>query len=335
VHDLDPATTPDVTRSVADVGPLPSFSAAASSVLGYLSSAYGLGLWMVTRTAGEDWIVLSSAGDGPVAAGDVLRWSDGLCSRMVRGLGPRVAPRVAEVPAYADAPVRQVLTIGSYVGVPLTGPTGELFGTLCAVDAAPAHQDLALAQPLFELQARLLSSLISVELLAAEEARRAQVAELRANQDALTALLNRRGWDQALLGEQERARRHASPVSVVALDLDGLKLCNDLRGHNAGDQLLATVGRVLGSAVRHGDVVARTGGDEFAVLCAGTPEPVAQVLATRLQAALQDSGVSVSCGVGGLDPRDGSLAAAWERADRAMYDDKAMRRAGRGPALVR
>ncbi len=324
---LDPARDPVVRRHSKDVQPLPSFAEAATTVLRYLHATYGFGQWMVTRAAGADWVVLRSVGDGyPVHDGDVLAWSDTFCSRMVRGEGPRVAPRLQEVPAYAQAPLNSLVTVNGYLGVPLTGPGGELFGTLCAVDAEPFDDAVVAAQPLFELQARLLSSLLSVELLAAAQSRRAESAERSACDDALTGVLNRRGWDQAVAAEQVRSRRHASPVSVLAIDLDGLKGVNDSQGHAAGDALLARAGQVLLGAVRDGDVVARTGGDEFALMFPGLPEAAAQARATHVQELLQHAGVSASCGVSAIDPREGSLSAAWARADAAMYRDKSSRR---------
>lgn len=201
---------------------------------------------------------------------------------------------------------------------------------MCAIDPDPFDDSILAAQPLFELQARLLSSLLAVELTADAEGRRAQAAERRACLDVLTGVLNRRGWDEALAGEEVRSRRHATPVSIIVLDLDGLKTLNDDAGHAAGDALLARAGQVLRGAVRSEDVVARTRGDEFALLFAGFPEASAQVRATHLQELLQHAGVAASFGVSAVDPRDGSLAAAWARADAAMYHDKHSRR----PALV-
>ncbi len=326
---LDASRDARVTQLASDVQPLPGFDEAAAVVLAFLSSTFDLGLWMVTRTAGDDWIVLSSAGSTyPVSAGDVFRWSDSFCSRMVLGEGPRVAPDSEAVPAYAQAPIGRQVPIGSYVGVPLTGPDGELFGTLCAIDPAPRDDALVASQPLFELQARLLSSLLSIELTAMRQARRADVAERRASIDALTGALNRGGWDALLLAEQERSNRHSSPVSVIVLDLDGLKACNDTSGHAAGDRLLSAASRILQHSVRSSDIVARTGGDEFAVLCPETPEAVAQMVATRLQERLRQAGIEVSAGVASRDPRDPHLLTAWHRADQAMYMDKDVRRLG-------
>ena len=97
---------------------------------------------MVTRAGGEDWIVLQADDHGyGVQTGDLFRWTDSFCSRMVQGFGPRIAPASDEVPSYASAPIGSQVPIGAYVGVPLTWRDGNLFGTLCAIHptAVPKH----------------------------------------------------------------------------------------------------------------------------------------------------------------------------------------------------
>ena len=84
------------------------FKAASTEVMNYLHSQLGFKLWMVTRTESEDWIVLNANDHGyEVAPGDVFRWTDSFCSRMVKGQGPRIAPSSKAVPAYAAAPIGQ------------------------------------------------------------------------------------------------------------------------------------------------------------------------------------------------------------------------------------
>lgn len=108
------------------------FESAASGVLTVLQQSLGFGLWMVTRTEGDAWIVLATADTAyGVAPGDVFRWSDSFCSRMVRGEGPRIAPDSRAVPVYAEAPIGQQVPIGAYVGMPMHLSDGSLFGTLC------------------------------------------------------------------------------------------------------------------------------------------------------------------------------------------------------------
>jgi GAF domain-containing protein len=114
------------------------FTAASGAVLELLRDRFGFALWTITRAAGEDWILLSVQDEGyGIRSGDVFRWSDSMCSRMVAGLGPNVAGDVSLIPAYAEAPITGQLDIGAYIGVPLTRPDGTVFGTMCAIDPAP------------------------------------------------------------------------------------------------------------------------------------------------------------------------------------------------------
>jgi len=100
--------------------------------------------------------------------------------------------------------------------------------------------------------------------------------------DALTGCVNRRGFDQELSREVARAARAGSDFSLLALDLDFFKAVNDTRGHLAGDAVLREVGMLLKQSRRAGDVVARTGGEEFAIILPDTSPAGALQVATRL-----------------------------------------------------
>jgi diguanylate cyclase (GGDEF)-like protein len=100
--------------------------------------------------------------------------------------------------------------------------------------------------------------------------------------DPLTGCLNRRGFDQALAREVARAERAGSEVSLLALDLDHFKTVNDTFGHLAGDAVLFEAGALLMHSARAGDVVARTGGEEFSILLPDTGAAGAFQLASRI-----------------------------------------------------
>jgi len=306
--------------------PLPAlagnFESIAKAVLAFLHQRFGFGLWMLTRVQGEDWIVLHSEDHGyRVPPGTVLRWADSFCSRMVQGQGPRIAPRSAEVRAYAQAPIGQQLRIQAYVGIPLQGADGGLFGTLCAIDPQPQPDSLQAEQALLELLAALLSSLLQAELRSTEATRRAERLQAQAFTDSLTGLYNRRAWDQFLSAEEARCRHYGHAAAILVVDLDGLKRINDTQGHAAGDALIARAAQVLSQTSRSQDVVARLGGDEFGILYAECERSSAQALMNRLGAALQAAGIQASLGLAERDPGQG-LHAAWELADQRMYHMK-------------
>src|SRR5690349_4124472 len=141
-----------------------SFAAASLAAVEHLQAEHGMGLWMVTRTTGEDWVVLEAADTAyDVGPGALFRWSDSFCSRMVRGEGPTAAPDASAVPAYAEAPIGRQVDIGSYVGVPLTLADGSLFGTLCAIDPQPQDERVEAAARAAALLGRMLSTILSTE----------------------------------------------------------------------------------------------------------------------------------------------------------------------------
>ena len=281
---------------------------------------------------GPDQVVLaarSRAGSGyDVTSKTVLQWDGSLCRRMVLGQGPHVAPRVAGVTAYAEAPNRQLAPIEAYVAVPLLQADGALFGTLCAFDPEPQPESLRSEEPLLLLQGRLLTTLLHLELEREQLQRRAERAESDATRDVLTGLANRRGWDRVLAAEEVRCQRYGHPASVLVVDLDGLKQINDSAGHAAGDRLLRDAAALLRGAARTSDVVARLGGDEFGVLAVETAAEGGRATAERVRTALADGGVEAAVGLGVRVPH-GSLAAAWQEADRAMYEHKQARGRGR------
>jgi diguanylate cyclase (GGDEF)-like protein len=158
--------------------------------------------------------------------------------------------------------------------------------------------------------------------------RRMRAAEREAVLDPLTGLGNRRQWRAALRAAEERCRRGGDDAVVAVIDLDGFKAINDERGHAAGDAVLRCLARTLLEEVRAGDTVARTGGDEFAVLAFATGDAAA--VEERIDAALGRAGLRASVGAASR-AAGGSLDAAWERADAAMYARKSLvrgRRAG-------
>lgn len=139
--------------------------------------------------------------------------------------------------------------------------------------------------------------------------------------DELTGLINRRAWDDILPRELARAARTGESVSVAVLDLDHFKQFNDRHGHQAGDRLLRLVSAAAREHFRAIDVVARHGGEEFAVLLPGCDLGQAHQVVDRLRAAMP-SRQTYSAGVARWNGEE-SAAMLIARADRALYEAKA------------
>jgi diguanylate cyclase (GGDEF)-like protein/PAS domain S-box-containing protein len=154
-------------------------------------------------------------------------------------------------------------------------------------------------------------------------------AFIAARLDPLTGIANRRAWEEEIERAMARSRRDGSPITVALLDLDGFKAYNDDWGHIRGDELLRAYATRWREPLREVDLIARYGGDEFAVLLPGSGVDEARMVIQRLRAA-----------TGALPPFSAGLA-GWDgaetgeslmaRADSALYNSK---RSGPGRVTV-
>jgi diguanylate cyclase (GGDEF)-like protein len=153
-------------------------------------------------------------------------------------------------------------------------------------------------------------------------------AQLLSETDNLTGLYNMRGFTimtERLFGQAVRYNR---PASILMIDSDNLKPVNDLHGHEAGNRLLRMVANCIKTELRHTDVLARYGGDEFVALLPETAADRALEVAQRILKAVANTplqfegkriGTSVSIGLACYPEDGGSIDAVQGRADRAMY----------------
>jgi diguanylate cyclase (GGDEF)-like protein len=148
--------------------------------------------------------------------------------------------------------------------------------------------------------------------------------------DQLTGLLNRRGFFLLAEPELHRARRRSASCTLVFIDLDGLKGVNDRLGHQSGDAILQLAALILKKVFRETDIIARIGGDEFAVLASDTKGDV-DAIHRRLDSAVVDlasnpilkAQLGFSIGLLDCEPTDTRpLDIMLAEADKKMYDDK-------------
>ena len=157
--------------------------------------------------------------------------------------------------------------------------------------------------------------------------RAAVTAALR---DPLTGVSNRTAMNAALVRETELSRRHGTPLSLIALDLDHFKDINDRYGHLAGDQVLKSVAEAIADCTRSSDILFRYGGEEFLVLLSNTARQGALMLGERIRRSIeahecyygeQALRVTTSLGVACFTNGDNNES-LFERADTALYAAK-------------
>lgn len=257
-------------------------------------------------------------------------------------------PRSSDWPIYAGAFAAQLaLDFASSTarerlafGVPARTLLPFL-GTVYAVDALLAPIALLIAaestgMPYTSLLALPLVALLALlardrtrqldQALELSEAYRGATREARS--DPLTGLGNRLAWDEAITAAESGGSERA--VSVIVVDLDGLKLANDTRGHEFGDRLLRLFAEVVRTSVRANDLVARIGGDEFGILMLDTGEERCAEIARRIREATARhadiDAFPLSASVGhATRPAASEVDEAARSADMQMYLEKRAR----------
>ena len=304
----------------------------------------------------------------------VLRWQDGktyltahahLPARNAESdLGWHIVARIPVDIAFAqaDAAVAKAL-LGGLAAAAVASLLAWLAARRLSEDLdalARAAKDLEAGKPGADIPAahssrevqRLSSALRDMihKLLSANEAMETQVRQRtqqleeanqeldrQARSDPLTGLLNRRGFDAQMNHDLALARRSGRPLSIITVDVDHFKRINDTHGHDVGDQVLQRLAATLATRLRQSDVVARLGGEEFAVLLPDTDLEGARTIAQELvdsQASLGYpviGGLTISAGVSTLRGAEDTAQELLRRGDMALYQAK---REGRNCVVV-
>ncbi|MCK0195643.1 GGDEF domain-containing protein [Ancylobacter sp. 6x-1] len=217
------------------------------------------------------------------------------------------------------------------------GTRGGVVTTLVAMAAAVlvfVVFDGLSALSLATLLCALAAASLTFATFSMQAHRFVRLAMEAANRDALTGLANRRFFEAALSSLEGAA----APFGMLMIDIDHFKTINDALGHDAGDQVLSRIAGLLAADARRGDVVARVGGEEFAVLLPGADPPAVLAVANRIReeiaaAALSYNGtalkvtVSVGAAIAAFPVRLG----VQRRADDALY---AAKRGGRNRVVL-
>jgi diguanylate cyclase (GGDEF)-like protein len=202
---------------------------------------------------------------------------------------------------------------------------GWLLGHAAPLSGYPADFRWATYSVVTSLGSVWLVTLLA-RRISAMDAERAAATEL-SRHDPLTGLANRRAFDGFLLESFSLAQRHGQALSLILLDVDRFKSYNDAYGHPAGDELLKDLGGIMLSVTRETDLVARIGGEEFALVLPQTGLEGAEALGERVRVAVERSTsfrrpVTVSLGVAVIREETAGPATLVHDCDMALYRAK-------------
>jgi diguanylate cyclase (GGDEF)-like protein len=206
-----------------------------------------------------------------------------------------------------------------------------LVGLVLVFSVYLIYQQLQISKLRTELGSQI-ESLAKVEILASEVYKLAAL-------DQLTGLYNRRSGEQRLAEEISRAQRHGRPLTILLMDLDGLKSVNDKHGHAAGDTVIKSFADRLQRAIRGSDLAVRLGGDEFMAIlpecrCGEVKHVLGRIEGLDFEFDEQKVRLRFSSGWTDYTPME-TMQEFLKRADMALYDDKRAAKRGSVGAIER
>jgi diguanylate cyclase (GGDEF)-like protein len=290
----------------------------ADALIGGLADWFPVSGWLVLvcdegaelRTVATRGLSAGLEPAAQAAAEVVLRGGAMLCS--------------ADISTDKRLPRSDGFTPAAVIGFPLES-RGRVVGALIAIDRAPSAREPRLAASTLAV----LRTVLEPGAVALDNALRIQRAEALSVTDDLTQLYNSRYLSQVLRRETKRASRSGRPLSLLFIDLDGFKTVNDSHGHLAGSAALVEAAAVIRISARETDIVARFGGDEFALVLPDTGTEGAEMVGARIRDKIAvhqflkkrdlDIRLTVSVGVATLPDVAASAEQLIHAADEAMY----------------
>lgn len=259
---------------------------------------------------------------------------EGVAGMVVQKGEPFIVTDFSTAPEKSEAEIVNIKTLGSVICMPMR--TRE--GTLGCITVFRKNPDP------YSTNDQLLLNIFATEAVeAVEKARLITELKRQATFDPLTNLLNKHNLIARLETEVERCNRHRQILSVIFIDLDGFKNCNDTLGHLMGDKLIHDVGRFLHGQCRVSDILGRFGGDEYVIVAAQTNAQGGLVFAERIRdrmashcfaldtKTIHDVITTCSIGVASLPEHSNSAQELLDRADQALYASK---RAGKNRVTI-
>ena len=257
-----------------------------------------------------------------------------------RGLSPDMGPAVYAIAKWVMHRNQEFVTadmtrdsriadpsVGAVIAFPLSC-RGRRVGALVAIDRQPSSREPRMSDSML----RAVRVLLEPASVALDNSLLLKRAEALSVTDDLTSLYNSRYLNQVLRRETKRASRSGRPLSLLFIDLDGFKAVNDTHGHLFGSRALVEAAAVIRSSARETDVVARFGGDEFALILPDTGGEGAFAVGERIRDRIAahvflsedrlDIHLTASVGVATLPDVAASADELMQAADKAMYQVK-------------